>query len=66
MLLVALKDKDVDVRWAAAYNPNATLEILLLALKDKDMYVRNAAKEAIEKNPVLALQIAALQAQTTS
>ena len=41
-------------------------EVLLVALKDKDVDVRNAAKEAMEKNPLLELLIASLQAQTTS
>ena len=40
--------------------------VLSSLLIDKDMYVRNAAKEAMEKNPLLELLIASLQAQTTS
>ena len=65
-LLKDLKGTDWSVRQAAAMNPNATPQVLLLALKDEDFWVREAAKEAIDKDPFLALKIAALEDQATS
>ena len=65
-LLEDLRSGDADVRMNAAGNPNATPEVLLLAVKDRSKRVREAAKEAIEKNPLLSLQVAALQAKASS
>ena len=65
-LLEDLKSPERSVRYLAADNPNATPQVLLIAMKDEDYFVRRAAKWAIEENPLLALQIAALQAKNPS
>lgn len=65
-LLEDLRSKDEDVRREAANHPNATPEVLLIAIKDESKNVREAAKEAIEKNPLLSLKVAALQAKASS
>lgn len=66
VLLIAMKDEYQYVRQVAAANSNATPQVLLIALKDNDYFVRRAAKWAIEENPLLALQIAALQGKASS
>lgn len=66
VLLIAMKDEYQYVRQVAAANSNATPQVLLIALKDNDYFVRRAAKWAIEENPLLQLQIAALQGKASS
>ena len=61
-----MRDKNNDVRRVAVWSPNATPEVLLIAMEDKVWYVRETAKEAMEKNPLLSLQVAALQGKSTS
>jgi hypothetical protein len=59
----ASEHKDEWVRYYVARNSNATPELLLKAMEDENKDVRIAAKDRLEENPFLQLQVAALRAQ---